>query len=146
MRSKKKRTPKPLSINTAQAIKQIKTTEFLRGMFRRIKHSVGKVQFKGISMVEVAHEDNFLEQITDHQRITQVLIAEYKKKYHQTENTPPMTPPMQNQLGYLGIGQVAQSILQGSFQPHSSMNAYASLLLQNLQYIHPEDPLPNDYS
>ena len=22
------------------------------------------------------------------------------------------------------------------------MNAYASLLLQNLQYIHPEDPLP----
>ena len=130
------------TVNTAAAIKQIMTTELVRGMFRRIKNSVGKTQFKGISMVEVINDAGNTEIITDHQQITKALIAEYKKKYHQTENTPPMTPPMVNQIGFLGIGRPAQQVLNGSFIPHHSMNEYASLLLRNLQYIKPEDPLP----
>ena len=130
------------TINTATAIKALKLTESMRKMYRRINHVVGKNRFNGITMVMAKNGRGEWEQVTDHATINRALIDEYRRKYHQTENTPPMTPPMVNQIGYLGIGSPAQQVLHGTFRPHHSMDRYASLLLKNLTYINQYDPLP----
>ena len=47
----------------------------------------------------------------DPSNIFRALINEYKAKYHQTERTPPMTTPLVQYLGYLGMGRHSDNVL-----------------------------------
>ena len=85
--------------------------------------------------MEVPSTQGGWEQITDHDKISQVLAKEYKHKYHQTENTPPMQQPMLSQLGYLGLGHQTKEILAGRHRRHTGNDRYSNMLLSKLQQI-----------
>ena len=54
-------------------------------------------------MVQVEDtEGNWIE-VSNHRQIVDTLISKYFKKYHQTEQTPPMRALLRPCLGYLGM-------------------------------------------
>ena len=67
---------------------QVKGTQLL---FQRIHHAVGKGRMRGVSMVIAPNKDGQWKECHEPDEIFAALIKEYKAKYHQTENTPPMT-------------------------------------------------------
>ena len=116
-------------------IRNIQSNEKIRNLFRRIKYAVKPQQLQGITAIEVTNSQGQIEQITDVNRMAAALRDEYKRKYHQTENTPPMKQPLLSQIGELGIGRQTEDILRGKFQPKPRSDHYANILMQKLSRI-----------
>jgi hypothetical protein len=60
---------------------------------------------------------------------------ENRRRFSQTANTPPMNQPLCFQLGFLGVGQGAQAVLDGTFPFRAGTDRYAKRLLQKLQRL-----------
>jgi hypothetical protein len=69
---------------------------------------------------------------------------EYCRRFSQTANTPPMIQPLRSQFGFLGVGQGAQAVLDGTFPFRAGTDRYATRLLQKLQRLPgtKERPIP----
>ena len=137
-RRRNKKNPKYM----ASILKTILSNERMRDIFRRVQYAVGKQRLRDITAVEAQNEEGNWEQVTDQKLITKALVQEYKTKYHQTEDTPPMNQPMVSQIGYLGLGHQTDEILAGRMKRQPGSNRYANMLLTKLkrldnQLIHP---------
>ena len=134
-KSLKRKGGKKKKHQIATIVKTIISNERMRDIFRRVQYAVGKQRLRGITAVEAQSHQGGWEQITDHDKISIALAKEYKQKYHQTENTPPMQQPMLSQLGYLGLDHQTKEILEGRYRRQVGNDQYSSLLLSKLQQI-----------
>eukprot|EP00978_Attheya_sp_CCMP212_P016413 scaffold42991_cov59-Attheya_sp.AAC.1 len=64
-------------------------------------------------------------------------LNEYSNRLHLTKDSPPMVPPLVHNLGYLGVGQACQAILDGSYIPPPGVNKYAGQWLSHLSWACP---------
>jgi hypothetical protein len=64
-------------------------------------------------------------------------LEEYESRLHRTENKPPMQEPLVDDLKYLGIGQVANQILEGTYKTPPGTDPHAAELIQQLKWACP---------
>ena len=138
---RRRRETKTKAQRTATQLRTLKKEEWSRRFFSRIKRAVGKDALQGVTMViapEKTDKDGNVTQwkeCTAHDDITEALIKTHHAKYHQTEDSPPMTYPVQNQLGYLGIGRHADNILNGEYTPIPGTDKFSKRLLTQLKRV-----------
>jgi hypothetical protein len=100
----------------AQELKKLWATENLPRMYRNIKYVVGKDTLAGITLVIAPNSQGDWVKCTSKDKIENACISEAQRRIHQTKGTPPMTPPLNIQLGYMGIGDNADWILDGQYE------------------------------
>ena len=76
---------------------------------------------------------------TSKDEIEDACIAEAQRRFHQTKGTPPMTAPLNIQLGYMGIGDEPDRILKGQYESKPGTDPYAEILLKYLSRVAPEE-------
>ena len=136
-----KRNKKSRAQRTATQLRTMRKEEWSRRFYSRIRRAVGKDVLQGVTMViapdEVGPNGKVItwKECTAHDDITEALKKTHQAKYHQTEDTPPMTFPLCEQLGYLGIGRHADDILDGKYQPAPGTDRYSQRLLQHLKRV-----------
>ena len=59
-------------------------------------------------------------------------MAENESKYHQTQDTPFLRALLLQDFGYLGIGQHADAIMQGTYQLHPDVDPYMQKFIAQL--------------
>ena len=84
-------------------------------------------------MIQVLNQNGNLEDKTTQKDINKALITEFKKKFHQTDKTPLITYPIVHELGYLGLSEKANDILNGHGVLHPQTDTYSQLLFQELK-------------
>ena len=55
------------------------------------------------------------------------------EKFHQTQDTPPMTGDLAFDLGFIGVSPACHQILQGTYHPPPTTDQYTCELLQHLK-------------
>ena len=93
-------------------------------------------------MVVAPDQSGVWKEITDPKGITSALIKEYRAKYHQTDNTPPMNTPMKQYLGSFGISEGGSEVLEGNLRNIPCLQPYSMRLLQQLRKINNFEPIP----
>ena len=126
----------------ANEIRNLMARERTRKIFSRIRMSVGKENLAALSTIsvpDVVNQDGTTawKEISKHDDIVEALIVEHTNKYHQTEGTPPMSFPVQRQIGYLGIGEEADKILQGQYERANGTDDFSAILLKALSRVNP---------
>ena len=89
--------------SSSQELKKLRATEELRQIYRNIKHAVGKDTLAGITLVIAPNQQGEWVECTSKDAIEDACISEGQRRFHQTKGTPPMTAPLNIQLGYMGI-------------------------------------------
>ena len=92
---------------------------------------MGKIQ-RGLTKVSIT-ENNTTKELSNKNDIENACHDENFAKFSQTNNTPPMKPPLSTLLGYLGISPACQAILNGTFTPPPDTDIYTREFLQHLK-------------
>jgi hypothetical protein len=61
------------------------------------------------------------------------IMIENESKYRQASRTPFMQNPLLKDFGYLGIGNHADSVMQGTYQTPLGVDPYSAMFIQQLQ-------------
>ena len=90
---------------------QLITREKQREAARRIKLTLGKLKGLGVTKVDILKPDGGTEELTTKTEIETACMEENNKKYKQTCDTPCMTLPLRDHLGFDGNTPTARDIL-----------------------------------
>ena len=106
----------------ANIVRSLIATESQRAMFRRLAIVNQKQQDLSTKVVTV-NTPSGKKTISEKLQMEKAIIAENKHKYHQTEATCPfMQEPLLHDFGELGIGPCTQEVLDGTYDPPSSVS------------------------
>ena len=78
---------------------------------RRVCRILGKTFGSGLTRVSIQDENGTLQEVTDRKGIESACIESNRAKFTQTEDTPPMTSPLVDDLGFDGTYPAYQDIL-----------------------------------
>jgi hypothetical protein len=133
-----RRTQKRQYTWSQEELKKLRATEDLRQIYRNINHAVGKDKLAGITLVIAPNqqEGEWVER-TSKDAIEDACISEGQQRFHQTKGTPPVTAPLNIQLGYMGIGAAADNTLNGKYDSKPGTDKYAKILLEALSRVGP---------
>ena len=120
-------------IDSNNVYKQLMQREDQRLAARRVKYTLRKLRGGSVMRIEVPTEDGQWREVTTKEGIEKGCIKENIKKYRQTEDTPCMTYPLCDALGYTGLTKTAEDILQGSYVYPAGLGQYQRELLQEFQ-------------
>ena len=120
------------NLQTENVYNQLIQREKVRTAARKVKFVLGKTRKGGVTRVEVERNGE-IHEITDSEEIYQVCAAENEKKYQQTRNTPCLQPPLRELLGFDGLTQFANDILDGTFVAPQGTSQYLIELFQQLK-------------
>jgi hypothetical protein len=84
---------------SAQELKKLRATEELCQIYCNINYAVGKDKLAGISLVIAPNRQGEWIECTSKDEIEDACIEEGQRRFHQTAGTPPMTAPLNIQLG-----------------------------------------------
>lgn len=104
--------------------KQLMQREKQREAARHIKATLHKLKSGSVSRVVIPHNDGTTKVLMSKQEIEEACIQENEKKYSQTEGTPCMIHPLSNILGFLGLTEEAEAILDGTFEFPAECHPY----------------------
>jgi hypothetical protein len=124
---------------SAQELKKLWATEDLRRIYRNIKYDVRKDTLAGITLVIAPNSQGDWVECTSKDEIDDACISEAQRRFHQTKGTPPMTAPLNIKLGYMGIGDAADQILDGQYESKPGTDPYVEILLKSLSRVAPEE-------
>ena len=121
------------TLTRATAIKRILRQEKARHGFRKIKHTLKGPRTSGLTrLFGPPDSQGHRTHHTSSQAISQCCITANAAKYRQTQQTPFMTHPLVQAVGYHGFTPQSSSILQGKFS-HPSLDPYTNAHLRELQ-------------
>ena len=123
------------NIEVEKILKQMNLQEKQRVSARRIKAVLGKLNGGSITKVDVEQDNGTIEEITTKEGIESACMEENELKYRQTQQSPCMIEPLASELGYLGITDSCEKILEGSYIPPEGVNRYTRELLQHMQRL-----------
>jgi hypothetical protein len=109
---------------SAQELKKLRATEDLRRIYRNMKYAVRKDTLAGITLVIAPNSQGDWVECRSKDEIEDACISEAQRRFHQTKGTPPMTAPLNIQLGYMGIGDAADRILDGQYKSKPGTDPY----------------------
>ena len=112
---------------------QLITREKQREAARRIKIMMGKLKGRGVTRVEIAHQDGRLEELTTKNGIEKACMLVNDKKYKQTKNTPCMQEPLRSVLGFCGDSPTGRAILEGTYRVPADILQYTAELFTQLK-------------
>ena len=98
-------------------LKQLKERERQRAAARRVRFALGRTRSGGISMVVAPNADGDWVEMTERVDIEKGCLWENERRFRQAMYTPFMKEPLQSLVGYLGTGEAAEAILEGTFEP-----------------------------
>ena len=124
----------------ANELKQLLTIERQRTIARNIKRMQGKLQRNATIQIYV-NEPEGRRLVTDKSDIEDACMQENDARFSQSEDTPPMTLPLLQDLGYLADTPEARAILEGTYNPPPETDYYAALFLKELRM--PDNVLHN---
>jgi hypothetical protein len=114
-------------------VKSLKTREHIRRTHRRIRWVFDTQQQGAITFVETNDAGgNRVERATK-EEVEQACMDENEQRFRQANNTPFMKSPLVEEFGYLGIGEKAREVLEGTYTPPPGTNKYAAMLLEQLK-------------
>jgi hypothetical protein len=67
------------------------------------------------------------------QTMVKAFFIENDARFSQTEDTPPMQSPLIDDWGYLADTEVAENVLDGSYEPPETVDRYAKELIRELR-------------
>lgn len=114
---------------------QLVTREKQRDAARHIKATLNKLKGGSVSRVVVPQPDGTTKVLTKKEEIEEACILENERKYSQTEGTPCMTAPLCNILGYLGLTQEADQILEGTFEFPADCHPYTREFFAQMKQV-----------
>jgi hypothetical protein len=125
-------------------VKQLKTWEQIRRTNRRICWVFDSQQHGTITFVEVHDSGGNLVERATKEEVELACMEENEQHFRQANDTPFMKSPLVEDFGYLGIGENARAVLDGTYVPPPGTNAYAVMLLEQLKIPDSirDDPLP----
>jgi hypothetical protein len=116
-----------------QEQKSMNRTEADRQQARRVRKMNGKFKSSGLTRIEIPPTDGSVITCVTKDAIKDGCINETQLKYSQTSQTPPMTAPLLQDIGYLANTPQAQQILDGTYQPPPSTDPFAVKFLEELR-------------
>jgi DUF438 domain-containing protein len=111
------------------ALKQIKKQ---RRQARNIKRMQGKLGSGQVTKVYQTDDDGIRTVCETQATMVKAFFKENDSRFSQTEDTPPMQPPLVDDLGYLAKTNFAEHVLDGTYEPSLTVDKYASKLLHKL--------------
>jgi hypothetical protein len=115
-------------------VKQLKTREQIRHTHWRICWVFDTQQQGAITFVEVQDsEGNWVERATKEEVELACMEENEQRRFRQANDTPFMKSPLVEDFGYLGIGENARAVLEGTYIPPQGTNVYAAMLLEQLK-------------
>ena len=99
---------------------------------KRMKCIFGKMKGQGLTQAVVT-QDGSIKEFTTKEDIESACHAKNKKKFSQTNNTPVMTEPLAEKLGYDGLLSVCQQILDGTYTPPPGTDEYTIAYFKELK-------------
>ena len=119
-------------LDKATVIKQLKHREEQRTSGRIIRHTLKKLKGGAVMKIEVNQNGQIVE-LTKRQEVEQACIDEHDAKFSQTNNTPPMQPPLSTLLGPLANTEFSDDILMGMATFPPELDAHTTALLTQLK-------------
>ena len=110
-------------------IKAIIRHEETRRAWRTINKGRGKVQMKGVSEVKVMQNDEYIT-ITEQDEVENAIMHNNSKRFHLAASTPLMERAAVNSIGYLANTEIANSIVEGNFEPAEQLDEYTKKFLK----------------
>ena len=120
------------NIKVSTEIKNQTLREAQRRMARRTKYTLKRNQRCGTTMIQITN-DTGTQDIINKAEMEDLIIAENKRKYHQTENWCPLLKgQLLEDIGILGDGPAVESILSGTYVCPEDTPPVVRLWLENL--------------
>jgi hypothetical protein len=113
-------------------LRQLHTQEHQRALARRIRHLYGTLQGGVTSVIAPNMHGDLVEKTAKSDMETAIMI-ENESKYRQASHTPFMQNPLLKDFGYLGIGNHADSVMQGTYQTPLDVDPYSAMFIEQLQ-------------
>jgi hypothetical protein len=119
--------------DTAKELKSLLQIEKQRRQARSIKRMRGKLGTGQVTKVYQTDEDG--TRIVCETQVTMVKAfhKENDSRFSQTGSTPPMKTPLVEDLGYLAETEMAEQVLEGTYEPAPDVDQYAKELLHELR-------------
>jgi hypothetical protein len=114
-------------------LKSLKQVEKQRRQARNIKRMRGKLGNGQVTKVYQTDEDGIKTVCETQETMVKAFFKENDERFSQTEPTPPMQPPLVNDLGYLAETEMADQVLEGTYEIPQEVDRYTQELLQELR-------------
>ena len=111
-----------------RAIRMIMKHEETRRAWRLINKGRGKEQLNGVSAVQVKVNETWTT-LTSRHDVEEAIMKNNSKRFHLASTTPLMQPLAVQVIGYLGNTPLADSIVQGTFNPSPDLDTYTQKFL-----------------
>ena len=118
---------------TKKELKSLVQIERQRRQARNIKRMRGKLGTGQVTKVYQTDEDGTKTVCETQKTMIKAFFKENDSRFSQTESTPPMQPPLVVDLGYLAETEMAEQVLDGSYEPTQDVDQYARELLHELR-------------
>ena len=117
----------------ASELKSLKQVEKQRRQARNIKRMRGKLGNGQVTKVYQTDEDGLKTVCETQETMVKAFFQENDARFSQTESTPPMQPPLVNDLGYLAETEKAEQVLEGTYEIPHGVDKYARELIHELR-------------
>jgi len=98
-----------------------------------IEYIRGKISTGSSSMVQVKDGTGRWQDVTEKHAMEQAIMDSTQQKFRASFGTSFMTTPLNADFGYLGNGQAADEVLEGTYVPPDHVDHYTKLFLQHLK-------------
>jgi hypothetical protein len=119
--------------DTAKELKSLGQIEKQRRQARSIKRMRGKLGTGQVTKVYQTDEDGIKTVCETQATMIKAFFKENDSRFSQTELTPPMQAPLVDDLGYLAETDMAEQVLEGTYEPAPEVDQYAKELLHELR-------------
>ena len=119
--------------DTTKELKSLIQVEKQRRQARNIKRMRGKLGTGQVTKVYQTDEDGTKTVCETQKTMIKAFFKENDARFSQTESTPPMQPPLVDDLGYLAETAIAEQVLDGSYEPPPEVDRYAREILHELR-------------
>jgi hypothetical protein len=101
----------------ANKLTQLQCQEEQRRAANIIKYALRKYSSGGVSTFTYKNEEGLVVKATSKEEMGEVVMKVNKQKNFQAQNTHFMQDPLALEVGWIGVGEVAQDIFNGTYSP-----------------------------
>ena len=106
-----------------QAARRMMKEEEDRRAYRFLRSLLGRERAASVSVVKELVGDTYVAQ-EGQEAVEGAIMTNNEARFRLTEDTPPMTAPLVDDLGYLGCTDEAKQILDGTYVPPAELDEY----------------------
>ena len=121
--------------NTAaeSELKKLQNTNNQQRLWKKINATREKKKRTATNKLYRLDEQNNTIECFSKQEVEDACIQENKARFTQNSDTPFLTSPLSEEIGFLAETEQADRILQGTYQPPDQLDQYTNSLIQSLK-------------